>query len=683
VALPDAGRGRELSANARRALITGITGQDGSYIADLLLEKGYDVHGMVRRSSTETFQRLEHIRDRITLHTGDLLDQRSLVDVLRACEPVEIYNLAAMSFVAASWVQPVLTAEFSGVGVTRMLEAMREAAPEARFYQASSSEMFGKVREVPQNESTPFYPRSPYGVAKAYGHFITVNYRESYDLFCCSGLLFNHESVVSNTPLIIRRDGIMDVATPPDLMPVREHGPSVQTFTPRGVEIWDGESWVEVRAITATCRRVGNPDHEPLSIEARGGVVGVTAHHNMLRFDDEQVAARELREEEELKLAESLPEQLAWTVISIELAELLGALAGDGHVPRSGGSVDFANNDEEMRAGVAALWSRVFLGTSRFRLVRSGWDENRTVGHLTLHGSHGVRGWLREQLYTPDGFKKVPPLILNADEEVQEAFLNGYYATDGLKKGKGDAIKTNSPVLAQGLVWLYARQGRECSVYAEQRGNAVYYTLNVRSPVLVGAKGQHLARNPAEIRRIEPLQAPPSGWHFDVETESGKLCAGVGRLVISNSPRRGLEFVTRKITHAGAAIKLGLTDKLLLGNLEARRDWGYAKDYVEAMWLMLQQDEPDDYVIATGEDHSVREVAEIAFDQVGLDWEARVGTDPQFLRPAEVDHLIGDASKAREKLGWEPRTSFEELIRLMVDSDVELLSRGVPQKQAG
>jgi GDPmannose 4,6-dehydratase len=327
---------------ARRALITGITGQDGSFLADLLLEKGYEVHGMVRRSSTETFQRLEHIRDDLTLHTGDLLDQRSLVDVLRACEPQEIYNLAAMSFVAASWSQPVLTAEFTATGVTRMLEAMREVTPEARFYQASSSEMFGMVREVPQSETTPYYPRSPYGVAKVYGHFITVNYRESYDLFACSGILFNHES-----------------------------------------------------------------------------------------------------------------------------------------------------------------------------------------------------------------------------------------------------------------------------------------------------------------------------------------------------ERRGLEFVTRKVTHGAAAIKLGLAEHLALGNLDAERDWGYAKDYVEAMWLMLQQDEPDDYVIGTGEAHSVRELVEVAFDHVGLDPADYIRTDPRFLRPAEVEHLVGDSSKAREKLGWQPRTSFEELVRLMVDSDMQLLDRGVPQKQAG
>jgi GDPmannose 4,6-dehydratase len=328
--------------STKRALITGITGQDGSYLAELLLEKGYEVHGMVRRSSSETFQRLEAFRDAIELHTGDLLDQRSLVDVLRACEPDEIYNLAAMSFVAASWSQPVLTAEFTGTGVTRMLEAMREVSPEARFYQASSSEMFGQVLEVPQRESTPFYPRSPYGVAKAYGHFITVNYRESYDLFACSGILFNHES-----------------------------------------------------------------------------------------------------------------------------------------------------------------------------------------------------------------------------------------------------------------------------------------------------------------------------------------------------PRRGLEFVTRKVTHAAAAIKLGLQQDLALGNLDAERDWGYAEDYVEAMWMMLQRDQPEDYVIATGETHSVRELVDIAFDRVGLAPEQHVRVDERFLRPAEVEQLIGDSSKAREELGWKPRTTFEELVRLMVDADLEMLKRGVPQKQAG
>ena len=318
----------------KTALITGITGQDGSYLAEFLLDQGYSVAGMVRRSSTVNFGRIEHIQDRLTLVHGDLLDQTSLIDILREHKPAEIYNLAAQSFVPVSWKQPVLTGEFTALGVTRMLEAMRSIVPEARFYQASSSEMFGKVQEVPQSEQTPFYPRSPYGVAKVYGHWITVNYRESYDLFTCSGILFNHES-----------------------------------------------------------------------------------------------------------------------------------------------------------------------------------------------------------------------------------------------------------------------------------------------------------------------------------------------------PRRGLEFVTRKVTYGVAQIKLGLAQELHLGNLDSRRDWGFAGDYVKAMWLMLQQDHPDDYVVGMGETHSVRELCRAAFSSVGLDWENYVVSDPAFYRPAEVDLLVSDPTKAKEELGWEAEVSFEELIQMMVDADLEHLKQ--------
>jgi GDPmannose 4,6-dehydratase len=320
----------------KRALITGVTGQDGSYLADFLLEQGYETIGMVRRSSTVNFDRICHIQDDLIIVQGDLLDQVSLIDILREQQPHEIYNLAAQSFVPTSWKQPVLTGEFTALGVTRLLDAVRMVDPATRFYQASSSEMFGKVREVPQTEKTPFYPRSPYGVAKVYGHWITINYRESYDLFACSGILFNHES-----------------------------------------------------------------------------------------------------------------------------------------------------------------------------------------------------------------------------------------------------------------------------------------------------------------------------------------------------PRRGLEFVTHKVTLGAARIKLGLSDELRLGNLEARRDWGYAGDYVRAMWLMLQQDEPDDYVIATGVTHSVRELCEVAFSYLGLDYRDYVVSDPKFFRPAEVDLLVGDCSKAQKKLGWEPTVSFEELIHMMVDADMEMLRKQV------
>jgi GDPmannose 4,6-dehydratase len=630
---------------------------------------------MVRRASTEKFDRIEHIRHRITLHQGDLLDQRSLVDALRASKPSEIYNLAAMSFVAVSWIQPTLTAEFTGTGVTRMLEAMREVCPEARFYQASSSEMFGKVLEVPQTETTPFYPRSPYGVAKAYGHFITVNYRESYDLHATSGILFNHECLSETTPLIVRQLGIVSIKMPADLVPLRRKGQSVQSYTPNNVvEVWDGEDWTYVRTITATRRRRTDPEHELLSIQARGGVVDVTAHHTMLDDERTPVAARDVADGDNLAIADWMPSSPGWTAITPEMAELLGLLAADGYVSADGGQVRLTNNDFLIRCRAMELWSRVFLGLSRESTGTSGFDVDASVNAVNFSGARSMGPWLREQLYTSTAHKQVPPIVLNADSDAQRAFLTGYYAGDGLKKGNGDSIKTNSAVLAQGLCLMYFNQRQPASVYVEQRDGRTYYQLNLRSAARVGAKGQHLLRSPTEVRRVAPATVTNDEWVFDLETESGVFCAGVGRLVVHNSPRRGLEFVTRKITWHAAAIKHGLTRELRLGNLDAERDWGYAKDYVEAMWLMLQRDVPEDYVIATGKANSVRECCEVAFEEAGLgDFEQYVTIDPAFVRPAEVDHLIGDPGKAERDLGWKPGTSFEELIRLMTRADLELL----------
>jgi len=323
----------------KTALITGITGQDGSYLAEFLLERGYKVYGLTRRTSTNVYGRIDHLIPQVELLTGDLLDQSSLNNAVEESRPDEVYNLGAQSFVQTSWAQPVLTAEFTALGVTRILEAVKKIAPKAKFYQASSSEMFGKVQEVPQRELTPFYPRSPYGVAKLFGHWITVNYRESFNMFACSGILFNHES-----------------------------------------------------------------------------------------------------------------------------------------------------------------------------------------------------------------------------------------------------------------------------------------------------------------------------------------------------PRRGLEFVTRKISHAVAQIKLGQAKEVILGNLDAKRDWGYAGDYVEAMWLMLQRDQPQDYVISTGQTHSVKDFVQAAFEHVGLDWEQHVKYDQKFYRPAEVDLLVGDSEKAREELGWKPKVDFERLVKMMVDADLELVQRALSSR---
>ena len=263
------------------------------------------------------------------------------------------------------------------------------------------------------------------------------------------------------------------------------------------------------------------------------------------------------------------------------------------------------------------LWSRCFLKGSNGYSGRSGFGP-APVEKLNLHGGATIAPWLREQLYTATSHKQVPLVILNAGVEAQRAFLRGYYAGDGLKKGKGLSITTNSAVLAQGLCWLWRHDDQPASVYVERREGKAYYRLNIPSAVKVGMKGQHLRRDPAEVRRIVEIEpGPEDDWVFDVETESGVLAAGVGRVVVHNSPRRGLEFVTRKITWHAAAIKLGQADELRLGNLDAKRDWGYAKDYVEAMWLMLQQDRPEDYVIATGVTNTVQRCVELAFGRVG------------------------------------------------------------------
>jgi GDPmannose 4,6-dehydratase len=508
-------------------------------------------------------------------------------------------------------------------------------------------------------------------VAKAYGHFITVNYRESYDLFACCGILFNHECVFENTPLMVRENGIVAVKTPADLVALRRKGPPLQAFEPGPlVDVWDGARWTPITAITATRRRTRDPDHVGHCVQSCGGVVDVTAHHQMLDADREQVSARDVRPGDRMALFDEFPAANDWSAMASETGELLGLLAAEGCVSRDNRRVRFIDDDPIPRTRVAQLWSRCFGGSSTECVGRSGFDSAREAHAVDLDGTGGIGGWLRSQLYTPTGLKQVPPLVLNATGDVTEAFLHGYDAGDG----RSESIETDSAILAQGLCWLYALQGQDSSVDVEHREGRTNYQLNLRIPAPAAKKGAHLRSDPAEVRRVAPAVVADDEWVFDVETESGVLAAGVGRLVVHNSPRRGLEFVTRKITWHAAAIKHGLRDELPLGNLDAQRDWGYAKDYVEAMYLMLQQDEPDDYVIATNHTNTVRECVQIAFDEAGVsDWERCVRLDPAFLRPAEVDQLIGDPTKARAQLGWAPRTSFEQLIRLMTRSDLELL----------
>ena len=661
----------------KRALITGITGQDGSYLAELLLEKGYEVFGMTRRSSTNSFDRIAHIIDRVILLSGDLLDEHSLATAIRESRPDEIYNLAAQSFVPTSWSQPVLTAEFTAVGVGRLLEAMRAVKSDARFYQASSSEMFGKVVETPQAEKTPFYPRSPYGVAKVFGHWITVNYRESYGLFACSGILFNHESIPGRTPVIIRRRGLIDVVSIDEVLHARPKGPAYQRFDVEDLEVWDGERFVDVLQGTAYHHAPLKRNKGVTRIEARCGTITTTADHVVFLAQDERPAAQVAPGDRVLQA--SLPCSPNVTKIRPELAWLLGAFVGDGSAYMSGGRVAarFTNNDVALRRRFEEVWRQVACGWATESATASGFHIGATVGALALNGNAAFTSWLHEMCYTHSGHKRVPTIVLNGDEQTWVHFLEGYNATDGLKAGSPrypfKNFKTNSPVLAMGLWWLASKAlGQEPVLNLDigpRERPGPFYSINLRTPMITG-KGAHLRRDRAEVKKVVPLP-DYDGWLYDLTTTSGRFHAGVGEWVIHNSPRRGLEFVTRKITDAAARIKLGKAKDVHMGNLDARRDWGYAPDYVRAMWLMLQQERPDDYVIATGVTRTVRELVEVAFQCVGLDWRTHVVPDPKFIRPAEVDVLVGDASKAKHKLGWAPTVGFEDMIGKMVEADLE------------
>jgi GDPmannose 4,6-dehydratase len=660
----------------KRALITGITGQDGSYLAELLLREGYEVIGMVRRSSTVNFERISHIQDQVELTSADLLDEASLIHVLREYRPDEVYNLAAQSFVQTSFNQPVLTGEITALGVTRLLDAIRLVDPDIRFYQASSSEMFGKVQSVPQVESTPFYPRSPYGVAKLYGHWITVNYRESYDLHASSGILFNHESIPMHEPVCIRKDGLVDITPIGELIPFdQESNPDFTRFSADGgdLEIWDGDRFVKVLARTAYWH-----EGESVTLHGRSGILETTIGHETFTADGIEKPGEEFVAGDSLLLA-AQPDPTLLTTMTEDEARLLGYLAAEGWIDATKGRGRITCGDDALLADAAACWERVTGGTARkWAGAPSAFSERRTPA-LELNGAGAYLRMLRGELYCKDKHKRVPKRILNAAPHLQLAFLDAYNQGDGLKAGHGvdpfKSFRTNSATLAAGLVWLARTAlGRRVSVYRQPGalGGGESYLINLSSGMTPGNQGAHLRKPQDEVRRVE--RRPYSGWMCDLATESERYAAGVGFVVTHNSPRRGLEFVTRKITHAVARIKLGMDKEVRLGNLEAQRDWGFAGDYVEAMHLMLQQDTPDDYVVATNETHSVREFCEIAFGHAGLNYEDHVVVDEKFFRPAEVDLLIGDPKKAEETLQWTRRTSFQELVTSMVDADLALLT---------
>lgn len=749
------------------ALITGITGQDGAYLAEFLLRKGYIVHGLKRRSSLFNTERIDHLyHDRhedgikFFLHYSDMTDSSNLISLIQKIQPDEIYNLAAMSHVQVSFDLPEYTGNADGLGTLRLLEAVRLLGliNKTKVYQASTSELFGLVQEVPQNEKTPFYPRSPYGVAKLYGYWITVNYREAYGLYACNGILFNHECISENIPLIIKENNFISIKRVKDIKRAHEKGANTQQWIIKDdIKIWDGENFVRINGITATKRNKKLIDHQCKTINTRHGVVETTNHHNLLDINSIKVKASEVNIGNKL-LHKDLPLSVTQCSITEEEALFLGLMVADGHI--SGRKAKFTNNNNKILDLVSNLWFKLTLGNTSIQSNISEKSFGKSK-QLSLLGNKEYLYKISKEIYTFDKFKKVPDRIFNSNMNIQLKFLEGYNLGDGLKKSKSRYsfvnFKTNSPVLAQGLIFLISNTtGQDFNITFEVDEKYYgYYSINflsdsdkqdklndIKELMLSGTSQRSISSrlevSRTTIRKIQnnlPVYEPSSfykdrnevkkcfyhneqpTWVYDIETESGKFLAGVGKIIISNSPIRGETFVTRKITRAVARIALGLQNDLFLGNLGAKRDWGHAKDYVEAMYLILQQDTPEDYVIATGKTTEIRDFVKMAFDEVGIEVEFSgtginekgfiksfnmdvlksldidtshlvtgkevVLVDKKYFRPAEVDFLIGDSTKAKTKLGWMPKYDLPSLVKDMVISDLQLMKKEKYIKDAG
>ena len=662
---------------AKRALITGITGQDGSYLSELLLSKGYEVHGVIRRSSTSNTERIDHIFDpesKQYIHYGDL--NEGIDNLLIDIKPDEIYNLAAMSHVRISFDIPVYTLDVNATGVCRILEGIRKICPTAKYYQASSSEMFG-VTPPPQNEETKFHPVSPYGVAKLAAYWLTRCYRDGYGLFASNGILFNHECITEDTPIILKRNGLIEIIPAgDDIVPHPTNYKNEKQRTTltdnRDWFIWDNNKWSKITCMTANYKK-----EDIYQINSRGAVFQTTKDHKIFIENDgvKEIETQKIKVKDKLKLSEKLPDVPNKVEVSKDLAKFLGILVAEGNISGSNYQVRFSNTDISFVNEVIQLWHKLTGGSYNLRKYKNTFKNSKEIYQVDLTCILvSYRKYLFDLVYTKKKYKKVPYIILNSNKEIQFEFLKGYYQGDGLKKENTACdyefinISTNSSALALGLYWICKNVlDQRMILFTYEKDNKIYYRINLNSPYRTNT-GKHLKKELNEVNKI--YKKPYQGWVFDFATESGTFSAGVGLGWMHNSPRRGINFVTRKITRLACKIKLGLLNKIELGNLEAKRDWGHSKDYMRAIHMILQHDKPDDFVVSTGEAYSVREFAEEVFNQLGLDFYKYLVNNDSYKRPVEVPYLLGDSTKIRTVLGWKPEVTFKQLVKGMIDNDM-------------
>jgi GDPmannose 4,6-dehydratase len=684
----------------KKALITGITGQDGHYLTKLLLDEGYEVHGLIRKASTFNTERIDEFYNnpdigykRLHLHFGDMTDSSNLNRVLNKIKPDEIYNLAAQSHVKVSFDMPEYTGDVDALGVIRLLDAIRDTGINTRFYQASTSELFGGLPETaPQNEDTPFTPRSPYAAAKLYGYWIVRNYREAYNMFACNGILFNHESILKNSPIILKdKNNKINILPIEDIFKAHKYEGVLEDY--KNYFIWNGDNWTKI--INGT--RYKDDEKKVKAIQTRQACYEATYEHIAFNEQNDEVKTIDLKIGDKL-FKTLLPNINGHLSVDESLAYFIGFVVGDGYISEDG-RIRITGCDKVELENVANLIINMYGWTYNLYTCGAGQFENcvRDVWQLEINNDRDFGKWLRNNIYTKySSEKKVPQFILISDFKVKKAFIDGYYLADGRKAGHEQyqykGFTTKSATLCLGLILLFNEIGvvdAKCKM--EYRDNRRYYYVQFRNQNKNNNRGSHLLKDLNQIIKVYDTNSE-DGWFYDIQTESQTFATGVNLVKVHNSPMRLPTFVTRKITQAVSRIYYGKQNILSLGNLNAIRDWSFAGDMVRGMHLMLQQDKPDDFVLASGEGHTVKQFVENAFNYIGIDvvWDGEgineVGINPltkkvmvkieeRFFRPTEVDYLLGDASKAKKQLGWQPEVSFQELIAMMMNADLELIRR--------
>lgn len=710
-------------ANKKTCLILGISGQDGSYLAEHLLERGDKVVGLLRRHSIAESQdlRISHLEKDIETYYGDLLDVSSLEKAVTQFKPDEIYNLAAMSHVRISFDLPLFTVQTNALGVANILEVFRRFAPDARFYQASSSEIYGDTvdEDRAQRETTNKTPVSPYGCAKLFSYHLTRNYRKAYGLFASNGVLFNHETLASFMPIIHMENNIIDISPIGDVIrkitKIDENNKEYQgEEINRDIYAWDEKGWTKIKYASAYPHDIENDNKEPRFINSRNACCLTTSSHEFIMDDKSDKKAEDLNVGDRLNVIEYPKNTQYKNHISLEEAEFLGMIVGDGNVYK--GRHRIINSSNAIRKRAEDLWSSIGGDGVYYYPSVSGFNPDNIVGYISFNG---LKNWIKQfDIYTSDKKKRIPWQVLNSDIDIKESFLKGYNCADGLKSNpcvyEYRNFKTNSATLAAGLIFIIKEvTGQDYNITLESSNSwgdvSYYYSINLLSnsnysliesnkkmniviDLLKDGKSQreinretgisrhfirrvqngyipdgkhHFLKDRKEIKKIIDFH-DYDGWFYDIETESGTFMGGVGQCHVHNSPRRGANFVSSKIVKAAVLIKLGIQDKLELGNMDTYRDWGHSKDYTKAMMKILEHDVPDDFVIATGETHSVRDMCEYVFKILDMNYKDYVVQNPKFLRPEELPYLKGDPSKAQKTLDWKPEYTFETLLDEMV-----------------